>query len=628
MRIARRVAGAPLPAVVDDPVDDGIRSLEWYLASVTAAQGVICHFLSDDYEDVRISNAKGALVAGLAYGLKKPLLMLAHNPYHSPIDYRDLMRAHSDAQHAESFYQAWLSHLLEAGRDRIERKSIYVQAVAAHGGLLELNIGDPIAEYEPEGFTEYFIPTSAYAEAVNGQHSIFVGRKGTGKTATLLKVADQLGDDPRNHICIIKPVDYELEGLLSILQKQMTTSEKGFLVESFWKALAYTELAKSVYEKIMAKPEFLGRSAAEIDLVGFVEGSADFILPEFSLRIENLVERLSSIADGTDVKTKISEGVHKILLNKLRDLLLASLEKVNTVSILVDNLDKSWTPRTNIQLVSELLFGLLSVGVRIADDFKKSSLGKRRLEVMMTIFIRSDIYAAIVSYAREPDKLPVRRIEWSDPQLLVRVIEKRMLVADHTLVDSQDVWSRYFVEKVAGLSTRDFLLRSVFPRPRDLIYLVRSSLQYAVNRGHTRIEEDDVISGIGQYSSFVFASLLTEGTPQFRPLQDFMTQLFGGPSILTDDDIRDALEEADLGITNTRFVVDLLQDLTFLSYETSPNKFVFAYEREEKPKLASLAKKTVKQVGRVRYQIHPAFHAFLEVKQVDVAGQLPIPFVV
>jgi hypothetical protein len=108
MRIARRVSAAPIPHVIDDPKEIGAQPLEWYIASVTAARGVICHFLSDDYENVRLTNAKSAFVAGLAYGLNKPLLMMAHHPYASPIDYRDILRTHSNAKQAEVVYQAWL----------------------------------------------------------------------------------------------------------------------------------------------------------------------------------------------------------------------------------------------------------------------------------------------------------------------------------------------------------------------------------------------------------------------------------------------------------------------------------------------------------------------------------------
>ncbi len=628
--ITRRVAGAPIPRTIDDPKEIGVQPLEWYVMNVKAARGVICHFLSDDYEDVKISNAKNALVAGLAFGLQKPLLMLAHKPYQSPIDYHDLLRVHEDAKQAEAFYQGWLSALLESEKHDLERRAHHTRAVAAHGGLVELNVGDPIAEHGSEELFDYFIPTSAYADALNGQYSLFVGRKGAGKTATLLKVADRLRSDPRNHICEVRPVAYELEGLLSILKQQMTVSEKGYLIESFWKALIYTELAKSVYEAITSKLEYLGRTRAEEELVAFVAKNEELILPEFSMRLDALVARLSSVSQTsgsrTDLKTRISEGLHKSLLGQLRDLISACLEKANKVALLVDNLDKNWTHKTEIELTSELLLALLSVGPRVADEFRKSSLGKRRLDVMMTIFIRSDIYAAVLSHARESDKLPIRKIEWNDAELLARVIEKRIMTSDPGIRDSAEVWDKYFVDQVLGTPTKDFLISAVFPRPRDLIYLVRASLQHAVNRGHLKIQERDVLSGLEQYSSFAFASLMAEGTPQFRQLQDFMVQLFGGPSTLTEDEIRDALEEGNLGITHLDYIVSLLQELTFLSFETSRGHFVFAYDQEEKAKLAVLARKTSRSVGKKRYQIHPAFQKYLELKPIDVNGQQPMLF--
>lgn len=169
-------------------------------------------------------------------------------------------------------------------------------------------------------------------------------------------------------------------------------------------------------------------------------------------------------------------------------------------------------------------------------------------------------------------------------------------------------------------------MSAVFPRPRDLIYLVRASLQNAVNRGHSKIQEKDIVSGLEQYSSFAFASLMAEGAPQFRALQDFMIQLFGGPSILTADDIRDALEACGQGVTALDYLVGLLQDLTFLSYETSPGHFVFGYEQEQKAKLYSLARRTGKVVGGKRYKIHPAFHSYLELRTVDPTGQQSILF--
>jgi hypothetical protein len=69
---------------------------------------VSCHFLSTDHKNWELQNAKHALIAGLAHGLGKPLLILAHEPYVPPIDYRDLLRGHHTAASAEAIYGDWL----------------------------------------------------------------------------------------------------------------------------------------------------------------------------------------------------------------------------------------------------------------------------------------------------------------------------------------------------------------------------------------------------------------------------------------------------------------------------------------------------------------------------------------
>jgi hypothetical protein len=166
--------------------------------------------------------------------------------------------------------------------------------------------------------------------------------------------------------------------------------------------------------------------------------------------------------NSAEIKTRVSESLHKVLSTRLRELIAACLERANSVALLVDNLDKNWTQRADVGLTNELLLALLSVGPRVAEEFKKSSLGKHRLDVIMTIFIRSDIYAAILFHARESDKLPIRKIEWNDPELLCRVIEKRVMTSDPGILDTSEVWNKYFVPRVSGVLTKDFFVSSVF----------------------------------------------------------------------------------------------------------------------------------------------------------------------
>jgi hypothetical protein len=65
----------------------------------------------------------------------------------------------------------------------------------------------------------YFVATTAYEDALEGRQSIFVGRKGTGKTANLVALSSTLDENPENLVVKITPVAYEIDTLVSLFSK-------------------------------------------------------------------------------------------------------------------------------------------------------------------------------------------------------------------------------------------------------------------------------------------------------------------------------------------------------------------------------------------------------------------------
>jgi hypothetical protein len=618
IRIAQRVSGAAMPSVVDDPREVRVQPFSWYVQQATASSAVICHLLSTEHKNWELHNAKHALISGLAHGLGKPLLMLAHEPYTSPVDYRELLKSHATAARAEAIFDQWVAPITEAFEKRAADQETYEAEARAQGELRNIAIGDPIAEFEPNQLVEYFVPTAAYSEALRSKHSIFVGRKGTGKTATLYKLAEELSSDLRNQVCVIKPVDYELQGLLEMLAQELSRSEKGYLIESFWKFLLFTELAKGVYETLAAKPIYYVRTEAETQLVAFVEEFRPVITPEFSVRLDTAVTRLRNLATTTSAekqRVSISERLHSEMLVRLRALLGSVLGTKARVAILVDNLDKAWNQRTDLQMLSELLFGLLSVSGRVAEEFEKESYWRNSVNLSLTIFLRSDIYAAMIRFARERDKLPIRRMTWEDPELLRRVLQERFIKSGADVIRPEEIWDKYFARTIRNIPIQEYLADAVLPRPRDLIYLVKTALQFAVNRGHTRIEEKDVVAAEESYSRFALDSLLVESGTRVPGLDELIYEFVGGPDVLTSDDIKHAMSQTRIPEEKLADVIDTLCEITFLGLEVGPGRFAYLYDEDSTTKLQVLARKTAAehQAGASRYRINKVFHAYLEV---------------
>jgi hypothetical protein len=634
IRVTRRVASGPLLPIIDDPKEVRIQPLNWYVQQVTSAFAVVTHFLSNEYQNWQLHNAKHALVAGLSHGMSKPTLMLAHEPYTSPLDYRDLLRPHPTAAAAEAIFTDWLLPLIDRYEKNVSERILYQEEEKVKGELWSIAIGDPVAEYESDELIDYFVPTTAYSEALRSKHSIFVGRKGAGKTASLYKLAEEIGSDPRNHVCVVKPVDYELEGLIDMLSQHLARSEKGYLIESFWKFLIYTELTKSIYDEILSKPPYYEKVEAERELCEFVDENHAAITPEFSVRLETAVahlRKLTELSSAENQRSKISEQLHSSMIPRLRALLGKALANKARVTILVDNLDKAWNQNADLELLSELLFGLLSVSTRISQEFQKEDYWRKSVDLSLTLFLRSDIHAAIIRYARERDKLPVRRMTWNDPEQLRRVVQVRFVKSGADVVRPEQIWERYFPRDVRGVPLFEYLSEVVLPRPRDLIYLVKTALQLAVNRGHLKIEEEDLISAEQQYSRFALDSLFVETGSRISNMEELIYEFAATSEIVTTNQIKSAMDMAGLGAASLIDIIDSLSELTFLGLETAANRFEYMYDEDSKAKLQVMARKLVPEqnFGLQRFRINRAFHAYLEIiprksqKQDQLVMELP-----
>ena len=111
-----------------------------------------------------------------------------------------------------------------------------------------------MAENEARDLPECFIPTASYNRAIRGPLTILIGRRGSGKTAMLYAISSKLGNNKNKHVTILKPDGYETHGLIRVLESAKQWSEHGYLIESLWKFLIYSEIAKNLKRKLADRP--------------------------------------------------------------------------------------------------------------------------------------------------------------------------------------------------------------------------------------------------------------------------------------------------------------------------------------------------------------------------------------
>jgi hypothetical protein len=608
-----------LQRIVDDPRETSVQSITWYAEHSYQSRAVAVHLTASNREGAHLHNAKYSFVAGLAHGLDKPVLMLSQtNDSLPPLDYRDILKTYVTAAEAEAHFPHWIKPIADRVKSDHGAKQDYLNQFKLAQQLAELRVGEPIAENESEDLiNHYFVETTVYKEALEGQSAIFVGRKGAGKSASFLKLTSELEADKRNLVCVIKPLAYEIQGIVELMNRYQGLNLKSFAIEAIWKFLLYSEIAKTTEAAILRRPS--GQVLdCEKDLIALLNRESGMLRLDFAVRLERCISELIARSKEDSIGTiesgrgTISATLHSGLIKQLRMAIVAALGNKRRVAILVDNLDKAWDKQSDIESLSEFLLGLLSASSRVGGDFREVGLGKDSANVSLAVFIRADIFYRVIQLAREPDKIRYSRLHWNDEEVLVRVIEERF--TSSVGISAAEVWKKFFCEIISGLPPRQYFLSRIMKRPRDLLFFVKAAISIAVNRKHSIVTDKDIHAAEKQYSQFALDSILVENGISIGKLEEIIYEFVGQCSILEESQIVAILNRTDVPAEKHDNTIRHLCNLTFLGREVGAGDFRFADDIDESRKVAVLAERTARGNGGVkRYQIHCAFWSFLEV---------------
>ena len=603
--------------IIDDPNEYSSQMLDWYAEKLLLADAVVVHLLSTDHNDHRDHNLKASIVAGLAQGFGRPMIMLAHAPYESPIDYDQWLKVHDTAESCVALTRTWLESVSHQLSHRRPRRQQAVPRASTRIDLRSLFLGDPVAEHEADKLFEYFVETSSYYQALQGPLTILVGRRGTGKTAILYAIRSEMNKSPDHHVTVIKPIGYETHGLIRVLGDVRHRSERGFLIESLWKYLIYSEIANTVAMEIGSRPIYHPKTPAEKAFLEYYERNLRVLSPPFSERIDNVVASLQGVGEiyrASDQRLKISENLHNSMINDLRRHIGIVLASKRSLTLLIDGLDEPWGPGEHVNHLAELIAGLLGVAQVIPDDFKRSNDRVRPVDVNITVLLRSDIFAFIQHLLPEQDKLPIVQVLWNDQELLLRVLEERMLFNAPRERTPSDVWERIFPNPVVGVTCQEFILGTVLPRPRDLIHLVKAAVNIAINRGHDKVLPDDLLSARSQYSQYAFNSILKEDDPVKGKLEAVLYEFAGTGKQLLREDVESLFTTAGVEFKDSDFYFDLLCDINFLGIETA-NGFGYSRDEEERRTLRNISRVVAARKDRNEmFEVNPAFYQVLQIE--------------
>jgi Cdc6-like AAA superfamily ATPase len=603
-----------LPTIVDDAVEVKIQPLSWYIGHILSVPAVLVEFSSTFRTGMQLHNAKCAFVGGLSLGLGLKVQMVAEKPFPTALDYQEYLKKFTNLELCRAAIIPFLNNLKTEIAQLIgQKKEVFKTHKRRESKLQKLKFGEYIAEHESADLYDYYVNTAHDENLLKSEYNIVVGRKGSGKTATLYYLTKSLGNDIRNEVIPIKPVNFEIDGLVQVVKKLRHDFEKGFIIQSIWKFLIYTEVAKEVYLKIKEKPLY-ALNTLDATIVEFVEENKSIILSDFSSRLEQELlnlEILKDVEEQSVFRERVSEILHDRIIGHLKELIIQYMNNRKKMVVLIDNLDKNWRKGQDFETISKFILGLLGVIGRIAKELKGSPKKPNEFGLHLIVFLRSDIFNHVLEFAREPDKIEYYRLKWSDPEVLFRLLDKRLeYLSENGIKGTDNFWRDFVTESIDGIDTKEFIHSCIIPRPRDLIYFLNSAKSIAVSRGRDAIDENDIKSAYEDYSNWVFKSILVESVVSAEQMQIFLYTVMSEHSILTKEKISDLMCKSGIPINDETVeqFINHLCSMTFIGREIRQSTFEYEYDFENDEKIIALAKK----YNSNRFKIHNAFIPYLE----------------
>ena len=336
------------------------------------------------------------------------------------------------------------------------------------GGVRSIDLGASNAESDAR-LAEYFVTTPYVEEALGGRKTLFLGRKGSGKSALFREFPRLLAESrPDMATVSLTPDEYLWDALRRYRESGLSDLAAH---RNAWKlTLAVQIAAQLVTHNYPAQSD--AERAAETMRNFLKDNFGDEVLPAGGI-VKVLRDlrsfNLSAFGFGAGVtKDEQAEGnITPGVIAKLMELIRACLEQVGVV-VLIDRLDEEWDGSHEAE---RLLIALLMVSKELNDSMGPDSLGGG-LKVL--VFLRSDIYGGLGADPTGPqfdDQDKHRGTEqvltWTVPEL------REMLTA--RLPDGLDADDLFESGQMRGESSAfSYIVTRTFLRPREVIQFVEA----------------------------------------------------------------------------------------------------------------------------------------------------------
>ena len=585
-----------------DPRETSRLSLHDALRQVSSSLAVISHLVSHTRVGSAAHNGRSALVSGLAMAAQKHTLMLQEGHVEQPIDYRDLIQAYADPAKIPALVIPFIKRVVDA-----LQPSRFVPTVLPLTALEKIDLGDVAAENEISALRSYFVPTAQYNDARRGHARLVVGRKGAGKTAIFYGIRNAYWSSRSHLVLDLKPEGHQFTKLRETVLQPLSQGMQEHVLTAFWNYLLLMEIALKIVREERSYAYRNNDHAKRYDAVVTASGiSTDEEQGDFSERLLVLVDKIGR-RRGTDRPMAgtqdITEFLYSTDIRQLETALAAYLQFKDGVWLLFDNLDKGW-PVNGAQPADLLVLrSLLEATRKLQRQFEKKNLDFRAV-----VFVRNDIYEHLLSSTPDKGKDTAVLLDWNDTEAFKEIIRKRIVLSTGHDEPFDQLWRSYFDTHVSGEESFTYMLNRTLMRPRDLLRFARQCVNVAVNRGHAKVLEDDILKAEKIYSEDQLQDVSFELRDVSPAYPDVLYSFISSRCVLSKSEVYDRLREGGVSEAELAKLLDLLVWFGFLGFVTSEDENErYSYQFQHRLDRMTQGLKHTPPM----YVIHPAFRVAL-----------------
>ncbi len=616
LRVEEMLENSGLSVIRDDPSEVAFQPISWYLARLETSFAVLIELGEQTGHRGLLHVAKCALVAGVSVACGRRLLMLGEDIDGGPVDYRDLLRSYKNAADAAAITKQWLAPLPGELQEleQIARADITSAPSQSVPLLKKIHVGDYVAENELSDLAAYFVETAEFEDALAGTFKVFVGRKGTGKSAVAHMVADRISENKRNLVRVIVPKGYELTQILKLVS-EFDPSTRNRFVEGLWKYLLSTEALIAIWEDLKDKPFDASWSAAEVKVRDRVSAFPDAMSLSFAGRIIQALQtqRHSIDENGLVSESTILGRLQSGEIQNLRDVICGYLtSEQRELTLLLDDMVPGWESAKERGELSALLLSMVTASRDLWRDweYRMARAGYRAPSLLL--FLRSDIFASMLQESDEPDKVNHRPVYWEDADALLELLNKRIEASLSEDLDGVLNWNDLLDPAFSYDAMKQLIEGSILGRPRDIIYYFGRVFFHANRRGATRLAKRDFDSALRDYSEYVLQALSAEWSPHIPDLGDSLLEFWGGTQDITNDELRMRLISSGVESNDVEGAVRFLVDAQFLGLAIDEYNYKFASTPTESAMMMRQAGRFIhNRGGQRKFRIHRAFQQSL-----------------